>query len=836
MELGRSAEAGEFLLKALALREASNRARSHIYTQGMLPLISLGLSLSEATEDYEKALIYVLTEILISKVDDPERSDSFRSEYAPVNLVKVLDLLRRLDRKEQMRGLLPFALEEAKRDIGLRNRPEPFALPLDLGVFEQTFGAVDRSETIASALALVGQIYSWMDRHDEALPLFEQIAKTRRNIYGEASPQASAALARVANEQLLTGSRDDALRTARTGYSWATKFTATRLAPEQAATAAPGVIRPAGFVLLDALYAQDQTNGPERERFAEEALGVAQTLQSTRAALALQALEMRLIQQDVAMRDFVRRRQDLKEQLARLDAALVSAVSKSGELDPEREAKIREVIANTERLLRSHEATRPAGFAELDELMQTPALTAPALRDHLETDEAILGFAIGDDHSFIFVATKDDLRWKRISLGADPIRRKVASLRNGLDPSNIGVRAPRAGISLAPETVNQTRVNLRAAYELYAALFHPIEAMISDKNHLLIVPSGPLTSLPFNALVSSPPDESLEGAQAYRKADWLIRRKTLSVLPSLAALKTVRMNARTSLADRPFVGFGDPRFGPCEPDERSIEEVAASPKGGETVAASLGGETALAAETVLVAAASETPASAPAIEQRGYASFFRGTQVDGAKLCNLAALPESADELKAVADSLGVPQSEVRIQEAATETAVKSEALDRYRIIQFATHGLVAGEISGLGEPGLVLTRPVEPSDTDDGLLTASEVAQLKLDADWVILSACNTAAGDRPGAEALSGLARAFFYAGARSLLVSHWPVNSAAAVKITTQTLKELTLDSHIGRAEALRRAMLALIDEGAPHETHPGYWAPFVLVGEGSARSTK
>ena len=106
-------------------------------------------------------------------------------------------------------------------------------------------------------------------------------------------------------------------------------------------------------------------------------------------------------------------------------------------------------------------------------------------------------------------------------------------------------------------------------------------------------------------------------------------------------------------------------------------------------------------------------------------------------------------------------------------------------MLAFATHGVMAGEISGLNEPGLVLTPPEKPSEEDDGFLAASEIATLDLNADWVLLSACNTAAADgAPGAEGFSGLARAFFYAGARTLLVSHWSVYSTAAVALTTGT----------------------------------------------------
>jgi CHAT domain-containing protein len=158
--------------------------------------------------------------------------------------------------------------------------------------------------------------------------------------------------------------------------------------------------------------------------------------------------------------------------------------------------------------------------------------------------------------------------------------------------------------------------------------------------------------------------------------------------------------------------------------------------------------------------------------------------------------------------------------------------LAKYRILHFATHGALAGQLSSSTEPGLVLTPPATASERDDGYLSASEIAGLKLDADWVILSACNTAAGGAEGAEALSGLARAFFYAGARALLVSHWAVASDATVKLITGAVERMASDKGVGRAEAMRQSMLALIDKGEDYETHPALWAPFVVVGEGAA----
>ena len=174
---------------------------------------------------------------------------------------------------------------------------------------------------------------------------------------------------------------------------------------------------------------------------------------------------------------------------------------------------------------------------------------------------------------------------------------------------------------------------------------------------------------------------------------------------------------------------------------------------------------------------------------------------------------------------------------AATETAVKglsaSGELARFRVLSFATHGLIAGEV-GAENAGLVLTPPERPGAFDDGLLTTAEIAELRLDADFVLLSACNTAAGSARSDEGLSGLASAFFLAGARSLLVSHWPVYSDAATRLTSGMIAALAAEPGIGRAEALRRAMLAVLDDpGATDRMrHPAYWAPFMLVGDGAA----
>ena len=216
--------------------------------------------------------------------------------------------------------------------------------------------------------------------------------------------------------------------------------------------------------------------------------------------------------------------------------------------------------------------------------------------------------------------------------------------------------------------------------------------------------------------------------------------------------------------------------------------------------------------------------------------------VSTAGLALLPRLPDTADEVIGIARvSKADPEKDIFLGRDASEGNVKELDLAKYKIIVFATHGLVAGDLDGLTEPALALTSPVVTGEEEDGLLTLGEILALKLDADWVVLSACNTASADGETSEAMSGLARAFFYAGARALLVSNWPVETVSAKKLTTDIFRRQADQPDLSRAQALRRSMVQLIDgPGFTDQSgktlfsyaHPIFWAPFTLVGDGGA----
>jgi CHAT domain-containing protein len=210
------------------------------------------------------------------------------------------------------------------------------------------------------------------------------------------------------------------------------------------------------------------------------------------------------------------------------------------------------------------------------------------------------------------------------------------------------------------------------------------------------------------------------------------------------------------------------------------------------------------------------------------AAYYSRDGIDRAALAGLPPLNGGTQEAEAIAALPRMQQAGLFTGKEVTERKVRSALPGGADIVLFAVHGLVAGEVEGIAEPALVLF-PGEQRDgsfaEEDGVLTASEIARLSLSADWVILSSCNSAAGLEGGPSAFSGLAAAFRYAGANSLLVTHWPVRDDLAAFVGARTIENYL--SGMTKADALRDAQRALRESGLPQAEEPWAWAPFALI---------
>ncbi len=378
--------------------------------------------------------------------------------------------------------------------------------------------------------------------------------------------------------------------------------------------------------------------------------------------------------------------------------------------------------------------------------------------------------------AFVAITQAGDTGWvfalRDGHIDAEPLRAGTGAVRDL-------VRRVRAGIELT--TAGVPRFDTEAAHALYDAVLAPVAPRLAGAKALVVAPSGPLLSLPFAVLLTGPADPARLG-----EAPWLIRDFAISHVPSAANFVGLRRIAGTSRARQPWFGFGNFR---------------------------------------------------PVTLAQAERSFPAGSCVDSARLfAGLPPLPFARRELEAARALLGAAPADEMLGAAFTVPAIQRANLNSYRVLHFAAHALLPAELRCQSEPAIVTSAPPGAVDASGALLTSSDVLGLDLDADAVILSACNSGGpGGADGGDSLSGLARAFFFAGARELLVTHWSISDASSAFLVADTLRRFVAGSDGGLAGSLRAAELGMLDGAGKtlpaNLAHPFYWAPFALIGEGA-----
>jgi CHAT domain-containing protein len=661
---------------------------------------------------------------------------------------------------------------------------------------------------VASSLNNLAVILDSTGRPQEAEPLLKQALDIRQRTLGDTHPDVANSLANLGGhylDQKQWPLAFDAFSRAKAILN--SRRTTEAAAPTRADLKLHEDTNPFPGLIVAAYNLAGGADSQKTGALRSQAFEAAQWIGDEQAARAIAGMSARVAAGNGDLSARIRERQDLSEQAQAVDKALVALLSQpSTPANQQNEQTLRAQAASIANEIKQRDQAIAAQFPEYSALITRTPTSVDDIQKQLKANEALLLFTTTANFTFVWTVTHSDVHWQAAPLGEKQLAKTISILRCGLDeeawiePSScgqLGLHLPAAGGPL-PFDLNQ-------AFALYAALLGPVTKDIEGKQ-LILVLSGPLATLPFEVLLTDKPDPA---ATDLAKAPWLVKRFATTVLPSASSLKALRQIAGASKAPKPFAGFGNPLLDGDAERARLAHQFQNC--------------------TSLQAPANQ-------IAQRGLRSLvsLSGGTADIDQLKRQMPLPETAIELCAVANSFAPVKGDVYLGNDATEARIKalsdSGALRQYRILHFATHGALAGQVHGTIEPGLILTPPAVATPADDGYLSSSEISALKLDADWVVLSACDTAGGEDANSEAFSGLARAFFYAGTRALLVSHWPVGSDAAVSITTGTNEAMVAHPDIGRAEALRRSIVALLGKGGIN-AQPSAWAPFVLVGNGS-----
>ncbi|MFC1824492.1 CHAT domain-containing protein [Thermodesulfobacteriota bacterium] len=541
---------------------------------------------------------------------------------------------------------------------------------------------------------------------------------------------------------------------------------------------------------------------------ANETFSIAQAASSRSVQVALQRSLSRAALSNPELSGLARREQDAKYQIESLENLL------SEHLAAPTDQQFPEVIKDMkERIVKLKKAQKvirdevEEKFPRYGALRNPPPATVENVREMLLPGESLIFIYPGTKETYVWAVPKrGNIQFNKAPLSEKNIIDMVTHLRKALDPQ--------------PETLGDIpEFDLKTAFKLYSRLLEPVKEGWKNAEELLFVAPGPLGQLPFSVLPTT--NDALASEKKtlfanYRKISWLVRKVSITRLPSVSSLITLRTVPEGDPKRKAFAGFGNPIFNLTQLAEAKTKKNLERHAG-------LAGR----------------------IKLRGMRISEKGDlddqKISSIRLENLNRLSDTAEEIKNIAKATGADMTaDIFLGKEASEGRVKTMNLSNRRVIAFATHALLPGDLDGLNQPAIALSAPSVTEDGEDGLLKLQEILTLKLNADWVVLSACNTGAANGEGAEAVSGLGQAFFYAGTRAILASMWPVETTSARTLTTRLFQHQKDDEDLSRARALKKAMIGLIDHHTLKDevtdkvvasyAHPIFWAPFVVVGDG------
>jgi len=447
------------------------------------------------------------------------------------------------------------------------------------------------------------------------------------------------------------------------------------------------------------------------------------------------------------------------------------------ELTKEQEKPRLATLAEQEQALQALEVKMAVANPKYAELTSPQIAGIPQVQEVLEKDTLLLEYLLGDERSLLWAVTQDGMQRYELPAGEE--------LTHKIEQYLPTLRAPLYG----KEEIERHRELGRG---LYQTLVQPAATQLQGKSKLIIVPDGNLYYLPFETLIADDAgstDEKSKEPPAFQSVPYLVKDYTVTYTPSASVLVTLEKTRKThsqkeTPSQAPLLAFGDPLY-----------EATPEPR---TVALNVRG----------------------AYEERG-GGFQR--------------LEYSAKEVEKIAGVYGIslPSDAVNLREKATEKYLRETDLTRYRVLHFATHAILSDEVKWITQPALVLSL-AGTDDTYDGFLQMGEIFNLRLEADLVVLSACETGKGKLHRGEGIVGLTRAFMYAGTPSVVASLWKVNDQSTslfMEFFYRNLKEGQ-----SKAEALRQAKKQLMQTRVWSDAlrkeqslaAPYFWAPFILIG--------